>query len=157
MSWHRRRLLDPLMALLQQGLSPRGLAWSVAVGLGAGVSPLIGSSTGLCLLVGTVFRLNQVAMQLANYVAYPLQLLLLIPFIRLGERLFGAARLPLSLEAIQEAMKVGASHALHLFWTSLWHAAVAWLLVAPFASALLALVLTPLFEAAFRRLPRAAA
>ncbi len=88
MNWLRRRLWEPLRAQLRQGLSPERLAWSLALGLGAGVSPLVGSSTGLCILLALVFRLNQVVMQAANYLAYPLQLALLIPFIRLGEKLF---------------------------------------------------------------------
>ena len=151
MSWLRRRLWEPLAAQLRQGLSPGRLAWSLALGLGAGVSPLVGSSTGLCILLALVFKLNQVVMQVANYLAYPLQLLLLIPFIRLGERLFGAPRLPLDLEVLSRAIRADAWGALHAFWTSLWHGTVAWLLVAPLASILLALLLSPLFRAAARR------
>ena len=74
MSWLRRRLWEPLRAQLRQGLSPERMAWSLALGLGAGVSPLVGSSTGLCILLALVFRLNQVVMQAANSLAYPLQL-----------------------------------------------------------------------------------
>jgi uncharacterized protein (DUF2062 family) len=155
-NWLRRRLWEPLLALLKQGLSPEGLAWSVAVGLGIGVSPLFGSSTGLCIVVAAIFRLNQPAMQVANYLAYPLQLALLIPFIRLGERLFGAPRLPLSLEAIVEATRANLLGAIGLFWTSIWHAFVVWLIAAPLLSAALAFLLTPIFRAAagrFRQAP----
>lgn len=150
----RRRLADPLVAQLRQGLSPEGLAWSLALGLGAGVSPLVGSSTGLCILLALAFRLNQVVMQVANYLAYPLQLALLIPFIRLGEKLFSAPRLPLSFEVLSSAIRADPRLALHTFWTSLWHAAAAWLLTAPLGSALLALALTPLFRFAARRVRR---
>ena len=151
MNWLRRRLWEPLVAQLRQGLSPERLAWSLALGLGAGVSPLVGSSTGLCILLALVFKLNQVVMQVANYLAYPLQLLLLIPFIRLGEKLFGAPSLPLNIDVIAKAIRADAWGALPVFWTSLWHGTVAWLLVTPLASALLALLLTPLFRAAARR------
>lgn len=153
MSWLRRRLWEPLRAQLRQGLSPERMAWSLALGLGAGVSPLVGSSTGLCILLALVFRLNQVVMQAANYLAYPLQLALLIPFIRLGEKLFGAPRLPLSLEVLGGALRADAWGTLHTFWTTLWHAGVAWLLTAPVGAALLAWGLTPIFRAAARRFP----
>jgi uncharacterized protein (DUF2062 family) len=153
MGWVRSRIWEPVRVQLQQGLSPEGMAWSLAVGLGAGVSPLVGTSTGICLLLGLVFRLNQVVMQAANYLAYPLQLALLIPFIRLGEALFRAPRLPISLETLSAAIHADAWGALHAFWTSLWHAGVAWLLTAPLGSALLALALTPLLRSAARRLP----
>ena len=151
MNWLRRRLWEPMLSLLRHGLSPEGLAWSLALGLGVGISPLFGTSTGLCLLLGFIFRLNQPAMQLANYLAYPLQLLLLIPFIRLGEMLFGAPRLPLSVDVLVGAFRADAWAALGAFWTSFWHAAVVWLLLAPLGSALLALVLTPVFRSASRR------
>jgi len=154
MGWFKNRVSDPLKGMLQQGLSPEGLAWSLAVGLGLGVSPLFGTSTALCVAAALIFKLNQPAMQLANYLAYPLQLALLLPFIRLGERLFGAPHLPLSLSAIQGALKADAWGALHLFWTSLWHAGVAWLLLTPLPVGLLAWGLTPLFRRAskaFRR------
>ena len=147
----RRRLWVPLRVQLRQGSSPEGMAWSLSLGLGAGVSPLVGTSTGLCILLALVFRLNQVVMQVANYLAYPLQLALLIPFIRLGEKLFGTPRLPLSLEVLSVALRADAWGTLHTFWTSLWHAGVAWLLTAPLGSVLLALVLTPVFRSTARR------
>jgi hypothetical protein len=151
MDWLRRRLWEPLLMQLRQGLSPGRMAWSLALGLGAGISPLVGTSTGLCIFLALLFRLNQVVMQVANYLAYPLQLALLIPFIRLGEKLFSAPRLPLSVEVLSNALRTDAWATLHTFWTSLWHAGVAWLLTAPLASALLALVLTPLFRVVARR------
>jgi hypothetical protein len=153
MSLLRRRVWEPLMVQLRQGLSPQGMAWSLSLGLGAGVSPLIGSSTLLCILLSQVFRLNQVVMQVANYLAYPLQLALLIPFIRLGETLFHAPRLPLSIEVLSRAIKADAWGALHTFWTSLWHASVAWLITAPVGAALLAGALAPIFRATARRMP----
>ncbi|HEY3269598.1 MAG TPA: DUF2062 domain-containing protein [Geothrix sp.] len=150
-TWLKVRIWLPLRALLQAGLSPEGLAWSVSVGLALGVIPLWGTSTALCVWAAVAFRLNQVAMQVANYLAYPLQLALIIPFIRLGERLFGAPRLPLSLPLIQQAVRTDAWAALGAFWTSLWHAAVAWALVMPVPVALLAWGLAPVFRWAMRR------
>lgn len=150
----RKRVREPLLEMLRQGLSPEGLAWSLAVGLGLGISPLFGTSTALCVGVGLAFRLNQPALQLANYLVYPLQLLLLLPFIRLGEWIFGAPPLPFSLSILQGALKVDPWGAVHLFWSSLWHAAMAWLLLAPLPVALLAWGLTPLFRRALKAFQR---
>jgi len=154
MNWLRQRILEPLLAQLRQGLSPEGMAWSLALGLGAGVSPLVGTSTGLCIALAFVFRLNQVVMQVANYLAYPLQLALLIPFIRLGEKLFDAPSLPLSMAVLSAAIRANPRLAMHTFWTSLWHAGVAWLITAPLGAALLAGLLIPIFRATARRLQR---
>lgn len=148
--WLRARLWLPLRDLLQQGLSPEGLAWSLAAGLALGISPLVGTSTALCAGAAFAFRLNQPAMQLANYAAYPLQLALLLPFIRLGERLFGTPPMPLSLAGLQAALKAGVWAALGTFWTSFWHAGVAWLLVVPLPALLLARLLVPLLRIALR-------
>jgi len=142
---------DPLLALLEEGLSPWGLAWSVAGGLALGVFPMLGTTTVLCLGVAFAFRLNQPAIQLANYLAYPLQLALLIPFIRWGERLFGVQPMPLSLPAILHALKAEPFGTIALFWSRIWHACVVWALVALPAMVLLALTLRPIFAAAARR------
>ena len=149
-AWLYHRLWLPLLALLRAGLSPEGLAWSVALGLALGVSPLFGTSTALCAGASLAFRLNQPAMQLANYLAYPLQIALLLPFIRLGERLFGAPHLPLDLPVLLQAIRTDAWAAAGLFWTSLWHAGIAWLLVAPVPAAMLAWGLTRFFRLASR-------
>lgn len=146
MTWFRLRVLEPLLRLLREGLTPEGLACSLAVGLALGIIPLFGTSTALCVGAALAFRLNQPAMQVANYLAYPLQIALLIPFIRLGERLFAAPRLPLSLPHLLDAVKADAWTALGASWTSLWHGAVAWALVVPLPAALLAWVLASAFR-----------
>lgn len=148
------RIWSRLLGMLRHGLSPEGLAWSLAVGLTLGVSPLFGTSTALCAGAAMAFRLNQPAMQLANYLAYPLQIALLLPFIRLGERLFGAPRLPLSLPTIEVALKADVWGAMGALWTSLWHAGVAWLLVIPVPAVLLAWGLTPVFRTALKSFRR---
>jgi uncharacterized protein (DUF2062 family) len=60
-SW-RRRVLDPLVDLLAQGLTPERLALSLAVGLVLGLFPVVGLTTLLCLAAGFAFRLNHVAL-----------------------------------------------------------------------------------------------
>ena len=50
---------------------------------------MLGISSILAVVVATLFRLNQVAIQVANYAAYPAQILMFIPFIRAGEWAFG--------------------------------------------------------------------
>lgn len=145
-AWLRGRVWLPMKAMLQDGLSPEGLARCVAVGLALGTIPLLGTSTALCLGVGLAFRLNQPALQLANYLAYPLQLALLVPFLRLGERLFQAPRLPLDPSALIQVIRTDGWAALGPLGSSLWHAAVAWMLVVPVPAMLLAWILAAVFR-----------
>lgn len=144
----RRRVIDPIAALLKQGISPRQLALSLAIGAAIGVFPILGTTTVICAAVALGFRLNLVAIQVANYVVYPLQLLLMIPFVRIGERLFGATPLPLSLDQIAAVFRAGVWHALTTLSTSLGHAVVGWAITAPLAAVLLFAALQPVMTRA---------
>jgi hypothetical protein len=88
--WFKRKVKDPLVAELKQGITAKDLALACAVSLAIAVNPFIGTTTILCLLAGKIFRLNHVVMQIINYFSYPLQIALIIPWIRLGEKITGA-------------------------------------------------------------------
>lgn len=75
-------------ALLASGLSPRELALTLALGAALGILPLPWGATLLCAGAAFLFRLNQGAIQVVNYLVYPLQLMLFIPYYRLGGFLF---------------------------------------------------------------------
>ena len=78
---------------LQQGMSPRRLALTLALGFAIGCIPMVGVPTVLCAALAILLKLNQPAIQAANYLAMPLQLLLIVPFMRLGKWLFVASTL----------------------------------------------------------------
>jgi uncharacterized protein (DUF2062 family) len=94
--WHRKFVV-PIIAQLTQGVTPQKLALTIALGLMLGIFPILGSTTALCALAGIILKLNQPVIQLLNYLSYPLQLALLIPFYRAGEHLLGRAPIPLSV------------------------------------------------------------
>lgn len=143
------------MGLLRQGLSPGALAAAVAVGLALGVFPVVGTTTLLCAGAALVLGLNPAAVQLANYLAYPLQLALLVPFVRLGERILGLPHAPLALGSLLAGLRSNFLPTLKHFGAHLGHACLAWALVAPVGAALLALLLRPLFGRLARRSPGA--
>jgi uncharacterized protein (DUF2062 family) len=154
-----RRLIEPFIALLRQGLAPRSLALCVALGAVIGNIPILGTSTVLCTLIALLARLNLPAIQLAQAAMAPTQVLLIIPFVRLGEWLTGAPHEPLSVSAGMILLAQGPWHAISVLWRAIVHAAVAFALVAPPAVALLYRALIPLFErlgrfAAAQRNPR---
>ncbi len=73
------------MALwLNQGVSPRRLAVTLALGFAVGCIPVVGIPTVLCAGIALALRLNLPAIQVANYAAMPLQLALIVPFVRFG-------------------------------------------------------------------------
>ncbi len=127
---------------LSQGISPRRLALTLALGFAIGCIPVVGVPTVVCAALAFAFRLNFPAIQAANYAVMPLQLVLIVPFVRLGQRLLPSAPgfVPsafLHLPSLHLAASLSslASQAL-----------LAWLLVAAPSVLLLTLALTRLLE-----------
>ena len=147
-SWLRRRLVDPLLALLQQGISPDRLALCVAIGAVVGNIPILGVSSIACALIALIFRLNLPAIQMVQAAMAPTQVLLIIPFVRAGEWLMGAPRQAVSIKAGFELMSLGVWHAVFVLRDAILHAGFAWLLVAPFAVLLIYRLLIPVFTRA---------
>jgi len=157
----RRRVLDPVVSLLAQGLSPETLALSLAVGLVLGLFPIIGATTALCVIAASAFRLNHVAVQLANYLAYPLQLPLILAFVRLGEDLVRAPHVAFDPRVLVRHFQQDAPGFLRDFALTGLHGIVGWSLVAPPLLVALVFLLRPplrrLDTALRRRAPRVSA
>jgi uncharacterized protein (DUF2062 family) len=122
------------------------MALSLALGIALGVFPVLGTTTALCALAGLALRLNLPAIQIVNYFVYPLQIALLIPFFRLGEKLFGAPHLPLSVTQILTMVHASFWSATRFLWTTIWHAAAVWCLIAPIFVTLAYPILVPLLR-----------
>ncbi|MGP0567181.1 MULTISPECIES: DUF2062 domain-containing protein [unclassified Nitrospina] len=99
----RKKIYFPLVHLLKQGLSPSKLALVFALGMTLSVFPVLGTTTFLCTLVALWFRLNLPAIQLANYMAFPFQIILFFPFLNIGEQISGR-----TLHGISESTLISA-------------------------------------------------
>jgi Uncharacterized protein conserved in bacteria (DUF2062) len=135
---------------LRHGVTPRRLALTLVLGFVIGCIPLVGLPTALCAVIALTFRLNQPAIQAANYAAMPFQVGLLVPLVRLGGKLFPIAG--------QRAMNVsGAAHSPAQVITQAGgmagQALFAWLLLA----VPVVLLLTPALTMILRRVPAVAA
>jgi uncharacterized protein (DUF2062 family) len=144
--WLRRRIMDPLLQQLRHGLSVDRLALAVAVGVVVGNIPIFGASTILCAAIALAFRLNQPAIQMAQAAMAPTQLLLIIPFVRLGEWLLRAPHQAISIRAALAFAARDTGQAAAVLRDALIHAGVAWVLVAPSAVYAIYRLLTPLFR-----------
>jgi uncharacterized protein (DUF2062 family) len=141
----RRRVWQPVLDQLKQGITPNRIAWSVAVGLVLGVVPVLGIATGLCAVAAWGLRLNQPVVQIVNYLAYPLQIVLLLPFYRLGASLLGREPLSLSLGALTERYREGVWVFIREFGGVMLGGVAVWLLAAPVAALVVYGVLRPVF------------
>ena len=134
-----RRLAAPALsrfqALLVCGMTPRKLALTLCLGCAVGVLPLLWGTSLLCILLAHLLRLNQVALQSVNYLLYPLQLALLVPFYKLGAWLFPwSPPLPLQVFATLAAHPLDSWHLLG--WITL-QSLAAWVVTALPAALLL--------------------
>jgi uncharacterized protein (DUF2062 family) len=133
-SFWQRRVVTPIVGQLKQGITPEKIALTIALGLLLSVFPIIGATTILCGLAAFILRLNQPIIQLINYFAYPLQIALLIPFYRAGERLLGLRPVPLNIPLLIERFHANAGQFFRDFGLIAVGGILAWLIVAPFAA-----------------------
>jgi len=149
-----RRVVLPFLALLRVGASPERLAWSIAIGLLIGINPLLGTTTLLCFAIAMLFRLNLAASQLANHIIYPLQLILLVPFLHLGSRVFHTAPIPLSSSGLLRAARHDPAELIRRMWLWEWHALILWCGLSLVLIPPIALALTPVLRRLSQRLRR---
>ena len=147
----KRRVLQPILDLLRQGVTPEKIALSIALGATLGIFPALGWTTILCAILALLLRLNLPAIQVVNYLMYPLQIALLLPFFRLGEKLFNAPHLPISVPQILVMSKANPQDTVKLLWSTTWHAMVVWVLFAPVAAALAYVLLVRLLRRTLRQ------
>jgi hypothetical protein len=136
---------------LQQGISPRRLAFALALGFAVGCIPVVGVPTLVCVGLALTLRLNLPAIQAANYLAMPLQLLLIVPFVRLGGWLITSS--PQQNLKISGLLHADPAQVLTQMAGFAGQALLAWLLLAIPAVLLLTFMLTGLL----RRVPALAA
>jgi uncharacterized protein (DUF2062 family) len=137
MRWLRNKVVEPIKAQLLQGVSPGKLALALSLGVVVGVFPVLGTTTVLCALAAFALKLNQPAIQVANYLAYPLQLLLFIPFFQSGAMLLGAPPVEFSLAQLQAELSADPGATILRYLGANLRAVAAWALVAPVAAFLL--------------------
>jgi uncharacterized protein (DUF2062 family) len=140
------KISGKFVKFLSQGVSPEKLALTIALGAVLGYFPVLGVTTFACVVISLSFRLNLPAMLLANYSMYPVQFLLLIPLLRLGEFIFQVEPIPLNLTYIADLFANDFFLAIRLFGLSLLRATVAWVLVSLPAILLLFIILKWIFK-----------
>jgi uncharacterized protein (DUF2062 family) len=109
MKYNLRNINNTLLKSLKQGITPRKLALTCSLGIVLGLFPVLGTTTLLCLAASLLLRLNIPLIQLVNYLVAPLQLILIVPFIKIGSTLFGLQTFPYSSEQFIAMLR-------HDFW-----------------------------------------
>lgn len=151
----RRWVVNPLLAQLKQGTSPSKLGWTIATGVTLGLFPIPGTRGWLCLLAGFVYRLNQPLLHTFKGLVFPIHLSLIIPFIQMGQRLFGEEPLPLEADGLKRMMEPGTLEFVKQSAGMLLRAAVVWLALAPVVLLGTYAICVPLMRRLSKRLGKA--
>jgi hypothetical protein len=132
---------------LRQGVSPRHLALTLALGFTIGCIPVVGIPTPLCIMLALALRLNLPAIQAANYLAWPFQLVLIVPLTRLGGWLFASG--PFQATKASAMLRLSPAKMISQIVSLTGHALVGWLVIAIPAVVLMTFAFTLLL----RRVP----
>jgi len=142
-----RKVVAFIRGLLQQGLSPQKIALCLALGVAISSVPIsFGLGTALCTAAALALRLNLPAIQAANWASAPLQVLLFIPYMRVGEFLTRAKPLPLSIAQITAMFHADFWGSLARLWGSILRATLGWAVAAPLEVLVIYAVLLPLLR-----------
>jgi hypothetical protein len=126
-SWLTRRYATWKNFLLQ-GTSLSSLSWSITVSALLGVFPLIGTSNFILAGLALRYRLNLPLMLAISYALYPVQILLLVPYLRLGEVVLGSPATALSWSELKVSAGLGIMPTLEKFGSALLLSTVGWFL-----------------------------
>ena len=140
-----------LGALLRQGHTPERVALSVALGITIGLFPIFGTTTLLCVAAAVALRLNHPAIQITNQLMYPIQIPLIVVFIRLGESMLGVAPIPFSATLMVAELRAHPAVLVERFGTAGLHGILGWAMVAPVVVGLTYAALVPILRVASRR------
>jgi uncharacterized protein (DUF2062 family) len=111
------------------------LSMSIALGIVFGLFPVVGITSFMCFAISIPFRLNLLFIQVVNYIVYPLQLLLIIPYLKFGHILFHFSSMhEFNLTSIQQSMNQGIGSLFTDFGMLFLSAILFWLILAiPFS------------------------
>lgn len=135
-----------IVAQLLQGVTPQKIALSIALGLSLGVFPILGTTTMLCALAALRLKLNQPIIQLVNWLVYPLELALVLVFIRIGEWIMHVPLTSFSLSELVQKCHQAPLKFLQEFGVMGLHGVIAWLFIAPILTAVTYSVLLPVIK-----------
>jgi uncharacterized protein (DUF2062 family) len=153
----QRRVIDPVVAQLTQGITPEKIALTIAVGSALALFPILGTTTLLCFVAGITLRLNQPIIQAVNALCTPLHIPLIYAFVRAGEWLFAAPHHPLKIRLLANLVWEEPARFLHEFGLTGFHAIVVWAFFAPFWVTILYSVSLPILREIVRVKKEAAA
>lgn len=152
-SFWRRRVVDPVVALLTQGVTAEKIAQTLAVGAVCSLFPFFGTTSLLNLGVGLALRMNQPILQAFNQLLGPVQVVMILVYVRMGEWIWRAGESRFTVgEVLRTFREESFVEFLNRFGVAGLHALTAWLITAPLLLAAVYYPLRPVLHRLARRI-----
>ena len=135
------KIIQPLVSSFKRGLSPHTLSLSLSFAIVCSLFPVPLTTTLVCFIFVTLLSLNGPLCYVINLLLTPLQLFMIVPFLRFGEAMVGEEPLPLSPSELSARFSASFLSALSDFGYGLTLACLGWaafsLMAVPFLYLLL--------------------
>ena len=133
--------------MLKEGMSLKKIALCIALGFVLGIFPVLGATSLLCTVAALALRLNLPAIQVVNYIVYPLQLVLLAPFYGTGSWLFNQPGWHVVEGSLIDLIRNDFWGSLTKLWDLTLYAILTWLVISPLLILLLYSATKPVIRA----------
>lgn len=127
--WGDKKFILPIKKSLLKGTSAEKLSVSLALGFIIGLIPLYGLTTVIVAMVAVILRQNLIIMQIAHFIVQPLQIILLIPFLKLGNSVFLKTEYAFTLQQYIVLFKNDFWNAISDFWKVNLSAVAIWFII----------------------------
>lgn len=122
----RNRVRKPIMHELTLGVSPERVALASILGLTSATWPQIGTNPIMALILSWLFRCNKAIASGISLVFTPLQYVLMIPFLRIGETILGIEHFQTSVPEIITIVVTDPIGSFEVLGMPLVHAILGW-------------------------------
>lgn len=133
----KKKIVHPVIIAIKQGLAVSEIALTLTLGITISSIPLFGVSTVILTIIALRYKLNLLLIQAVNYAAYPVQILIYVPLLKLGHLVFNYDTLPESATQFIEITKTNFFAAIKYFGKAHLFAIITWLPIALITGALL--------------------
>lgn len=103
----KNKILIPFRLIPKDGLTPETLAFSITIGIIAGLFPVLGATTLVSLLLTLLFRQNILIVQSVQWLLGLVQVALIIPFMKFGAFITHQQAVHINLHQINLAFQPG--------------------------------------------------
>lgn len=126
----KQKILIPFRIIPREGFTPEKMALSVTIGIIAGLFPVIGFTTMLGIVLTAAFRQNLALVQSVSWLLSLVQLLLIIPLMRMGAMLWNQENINITIGQIELAFQPGILSGLQTIGVFHLYGILAWIILA---------------------------